>query len=224
MSYRIKDPTRKKLWALSAGRCAICGTELIRNDSNTNIGQECHIVSPRPSGPRYQSDLEDYDNYDNIILLCANHHRVIDTDVENYPVSVLKQIKRDHECRIEKKLEEENKKIDVLLMIDSGNTLGNLIWGNHGRTIISNSSDSTINEIAIELDELIGNMMDMQDCLLLSDKLDLHHDLDCYIKRINKQNHRLYADTQVKNINGVSFTTLRIIINKGKSNVLLLEQ
>ena len=223
MSSRIKDLARKKLWALSAGRCAICGIELIHDSSNSNIGQECHIVSSRPNGPRHQSNIEDYDNYDNFILLCANHHREIDTNVDSYPVSTLKRIKRNHEYRIEKKLNEEKVKIDVLTKVDSGDALGSLVWGNHGRTVIPNSKDSTINKIAIELDELIGNMMDMQDVLQTSDKLALHQDLDGYVKRICKLNYGLYADTQVKSINGLSFTSLRIIINNGTSNVLLLK-
>ncbi len=223
MSSRIKDLARKKLWALSAGRCAICGIELIHDSSNSNIGQECHIVSSRPNGPRHQSNIEDYDNYDNFILLCANHHREIDTNVDSYPVSTLKRIKRNHEYRIEKKLNEEKVKIDVLTKVDSGDALGSLVWGNHGRTVIPNSKDSTINKIAIELDELIGNMMDMQDVLQTSDKLALYQDLDGYVKRICKLNYGLYADTQVKSINGLSFTSLRIIINNGTSNVLLLK-
>ncbi|MBR6936433.1 MAG: HNH endonuclease [Prevotella sp.] len=223
MSSKIKELARKKLWALSAGRCAICGVELIYNDCNSNIGQECHIVSPRPNGPRHQSNLEDYDNYDNFILLCANHHREIDTNVDSYPVSTLKRIKRDHECRIEKNLNEEKVRIDVLTKVDSGDDLGKLIWGNHGHTVIPNSKDSTINKIAIELDELIGNMMDMQDFLQLSDKLAFHQDLDNYIERICKLNYGLYADIQVKSIKGVRFTSLRIIINNGTSDVLLLK-
>ena len=222
MSSRIKDLARKKLWALSAGRCAICGIELIHDSSNSNIGQECHIVSPRPDGPRHQSNLEDYDSYDNFILLCANHHREIDTNVEKYPISTLKRIKSEHESKIEKKLNEENERIDVLLKVDSGDALGNLLWGSHGRTTISNSSDSTINKIAMELDELIGNMMDLQEYLNSSDKLTFHKDLDIYLKQIHSLKYGLYADTQVKNINGIRFTSLRIIISKLKSNVLLL--
>lgn len=223
MSSKIKEIARKKLWALSAGRCAICNNELIRCEGNSNIGQECHIISPKPNGPRYQSDLADYDNYDNFILLCANHHKEIDTNVDNYPVSKLKRIKRDHEYQIEKKLEEEKIRIDVLTKIDSGDALGNLIWGNHGCTVISNSKNSPINKIATELDELVGNMMDMQDVLQISDKLAFHQELGDYINRISKLNHGLYADTTVKKMNGVCFSSLRIIINIGNSNVLILK-
>lgn len=223
MSSKIKELARKKLWALSAGRCAICNIELIHNDCNSNIGQECHIISPRSNGPRHQSDIEDYDNYENFILLCANHHREIDTNVDSYPISTLQRIKREHECRIEKKLNEEKTRIDVLLKVDSGDTLGNLVWGNHGRMIMTNSKDTTINKIAIELDELIGSMMDMQEYVHSSDKLAFHKDLDNYIKRIGELNHGLYADTQVKEIAGISFTSLRIIINGGRTDVLLLK-
>ncbi len=75
----------------------------------------------------------------------------------------------------------------------------------------------------MELDELIGNMMDLQEDLNSSDKLAFHKDLDIYIKQIHSLKYGLYADTQVKNINGIRFTSLRIIISKSKSNVLLLK-
>ena len=224
MSYKIKDLARKKLWALSAGRCAICNIELIHDDSNSNIGQECHIISPKPNGPRYQANLDYYDKYDNLILLCANHHREIDTNVDRYPVSTLKRIKIEHESKIEKKLHEENESIDVLLKVDSGDALGNLVWGSHGRTIFTCSSDSTINKIATELDELIGNMMDLQEQIISSDKLALHNDLDVYIKRLENLNYGLYADKIVKNISDICFSSLRIIISKLNSNVLLLKR
>ncbi len=222
MSSKIKDFARKKLWALSAGRCAICNIELIHN-GNLNIGQECHIVSSRPNGPRHQSNFEDYDNYDNFILLCANHHKEIDTNVESYPVLALKRIKRDHELRIEKKLNEENFRIDVLIKVDSGTTFGNLVWGNDGRTVIVDSTNPTIKKIAIELDELIGNMMDLQYNLVSSDKLAFNNDLDTFIKRIDNLKHGLYADSQDKSINGIRVTSLRVIISNGTSDVLLLK-
>ena len=68
MSSNIKDLARKKLWALSAGRCAICKKELTGPDK-LNIGQECHIVSSKPTGPRYTPDLSDYNDYDNFLIM-----------------------------------------------------------------------------------------------------------------------------------------------------------
>lgn len=83
----ISDKTRKMLWAKSGNRCAICKAELIteqETDSNLNIGEECHIISSKPKGPRYKPNLNDYDTFDNLILLCRNHHKEIDTLIDSF--------------------------------------------------------------------------------------------------------------------------------------------
>jgi len=47
MDLSVRD--RKTLWGLAAGKCSICGCKLILNEeSNTNIGEECHICSYKP--------------------------------------------------------------------------------------------------------------------------------------------------------------------------------
>lgn len=214
---------RNKLWALSAGRYAICNTMLICSDNTSNIGKEFHIISQQKGGPRYQPNLSDYNNYENYILLCANHHKEIDSNLKYYTVEVLKRIKKNHELKIEKQLNEKNYTIEILSKITSGNKFCDLIWGCHSTTIFSNSTDCTIINIKTELDDLIGNMMNLQKILNSRDKLVFHHHLDKYIKQIDKLNHGLYANTHLKCINGLRYRLLRIIINKGKSNVLLIK-
>jgi hypothetical protein len=44
--------------------------------------------------------LEERNRYENLILLCEEHHRVIDTQVATYPVQRLLQMKYDHEAMI----------------------------------------------------------------------------------------------------------------------------
>jgi Predicted restriction endonuclease len=98
----ITDKNRKTLWARSGNRCAMCRTELVaernEHDRNLNIGDECHIVSEQPKGPRHDSKYEkDFDDYENLILLCKNHHKTIDELWETYTVDLLKTIKINHE-------------------------------------------------------------------------------------------------------------------------------
>ncbi|QJW90498.1 HNH endonuclease [Spirosoma taeanense] len=98
----ITDKTRKTLWARSGNRCAICRKELVaernEHDRNLNIGDECHIISEKPNGPRYTSDhAKDHDDYGNLILLCKNHHKTIDELWETYTVDLLKTFKNNHE-------------------------------------------------------------------------------------------------------------------------------
>jgi len=106
----ISDKTRKTLWGRSGNRCAICRAELVspRNefDKNLNIGDECHIISKSSVGPRHISDYsKDYDDYENLLLLCKNHHREIDELWETYTVEILKIIKKNHEKWIKETLE-----------------------------------------------------------------------------------------------------------------------
>jgi len=97
----IIDKTRKILWGRSGNRCAFCRIELVHekdeHDVNLNIGEECHIVSSKELGPRYLIDFGDYDDYNNLILLCRNHHRTIDEQKETYTTEVLKLVKKNHE-------------------------------------------------------------------------------------------------------------------------------
>lgn len=98
----ITDKTRKTLWARSGNRCTMCRKELVaernEHDKNLNIGDECHIISEKSNGPRYESDYgKDHDDYENLILLCKNHHKTVDELWETYTVDLLKTIKTNHE-------------------------------------------------------------------------------------------------------------------------------
>lgn len=111
----ITDKSRKTLWARSGNRCAMCRAELVaeknEHDKNLNIGDECHIISEQPKGPRHISDYaKDYDDYDNLILLCKNHHRTIDELWETYTVDLLKTIKTNHETWIKTAIENAKNK------------------------------------------------------------------------------------------------------------------
>lgn len=94
----ISSKTRKTLWARSGNSCAMCRTKLIaeRNEHNRNlnVGDECHIISEQLTGPRHTSKYDKgYDNYDNLILLCKNHHKTVDELKETYTVELLKALK-----------------------------------------------------------------------------------------------------------------------------------
>lgn len=98
----ITDKNRKTLWARSGNRCAMCRDELVaernEHDRNLNIGDECHIISEQSNGPRHVSKYEkDFDDYENLILLCKNHHKTIDELWETYTIDLLRTIKINHE-------------------------------------------------------------------------------------------------------------------------------
>ncbi|PED57340.1 HNH endonuclease [Bacillus anthracis] len=101
--------TKRMLWALSGNRCAICKTALLKKGKKENIGEIAHIVAKSKDMTRGDEPLpmEKRDDYSNLILLCANHHTIIDNDrkVEDYPVERLHRIKEEHEKFIESRLQ-----------------------------------------------------------------------------------------------------------------------
>jgi hypothetical protein len=105
----VTDETRKRLWGKSGNRCAVCRQELIRRDAGKEpgalVGQEAHIIARSPGGPRYMPlNPTIRDDYHNLILLCANDHREIDTQPGRYTVAHLRKLKREHEAWVAARL------------------------------------------------------------------------------------------------------------------------
>ncbi|MEN8221233.1 MAG: SAVED domain-containing protein [Pseudomonadota bacterium] len=63
-----------------------------------------HIIADSPEGPRGDATLSHNisKEFDNLMLLCDTHHRLIDKkEVDGHPVELLKAFKEEHEKRIE---------------------------------------------------------------------------------------------------------------------------
>lgn len=105
----ITDQTRKRLWAASGNRCARCKCRLIQADDHqagTIVGDECHIIARHLAGPRgAEVPGVDLDAYENLILLCANDHRIIDSPSNTDTAGALRQLKSDHERWVEQHLD-----------------------------------------------------------------------------------------------------------------------
>jgi hypothetical protein len=99
----IADKTRKVLWGRSGNRCAFCRQELVvartAADPEAVVGDECHIVSEAPQGPRHVAGWtpEEYDAVENLLLLCRVHHKLVDDQSETYTVELLRHMKANHE-------------------------------------------------------------------------------------------------------------------------------
>lgn len=95
-------PTVKALFARSRNACAFpkCFSPLVE-DSGTVTGEICHIKSAKLGGPRYDDTQSDTDRHaaSNLVLLCSRHHKIIDSELGIYTVSVVAAMKRDHEGR-----------------------------------------------------------------------------------------------------------------------------
>ena len=109
----ITDKNRKILWARSGSRCAFCRQRFVvertDKDSESVVAAECHIVSSAPTGPRHDPAFptDAFDALDNLILLCATHHKMIDDQYETYFAPVVRSIKQNHERWVETKLRDE---------------------------------------------------------------------------------------------------------------------
>jgi hypothetical protein len=89
----------KRLFAQSGNRCAFpkCVSAIVTG--NTIVGEVCHIKAANPGGPRYneQQTPDERHGYANLILLCGNHHTIVDDDEEAYTVERLMKMKADHQ-------------------------------------------------------------------------------------------------------------------------------
>ncbi|CAJ2376585.1 MAG: conserved hypothetical protein [Arenicellales bacterium IbO2] len=108
----IADKDIKLLWGKAAGRCSKPGCEYnclqdLESGGSVVYGEMAHIIAKSPDGPR--GDLGGGSNsYDNLILLCPNHHKEIDqAGADAYPVEMLKRWKSEHETMIRDSLSGE---------------------------------------------------------------------------------------------------------------------
>lgn len=102
-TYADKDI--KLLWGLAAARCSYpncqveCVTPETSHDRASIFGDIAHIVGYGKTGPRadasYPRDL--LNKYENLILLCRNHHKPVDDQQSTYTIQELRQWKAQHE-------------------------------------------------------------------------------------------------------------------------------
>lgn len=111
LNKKINNETIVKLFVNSGGRCSFNGcNKFLLKDSLTlreyNASNIAHIVAKSLNGPRGNSKLplEKRNNIDNLMLVCRDHHKLIDDNnhIKKYPVSLLKKYKNEHESRIYK--------------------------------------------------------------------------------------------------------------------------
>ena len=105
---KIPEKVRYLLWAKSAGRCEFdgCNKPLWRDgltQIEMNFSDVAHIIGDQPKGPRGHAILSEKYRSDvnNIMLMCLDHHRMIDQIVKNYSEETLRKMKIQHEEQVE---------------------------------------------------------------------------------------------------------------------------
>jgi hypothetical protein len=81
-------------------------TNLLDTQNPYHLGEMAHIIAHGALGPRADGEQPD-DTYDNLILLCPNHHRQIDKAPDQFPADLLRQWKVEHEAWIEHAFSEQ---------------------------------------------------------------------------------------------------------------------
>ncbi|MBN9521521.1 HNH endonuclease [bacterium] len=137
----ITDRTRKILWGRSGNLCAFCRRVLIeektQQDEESVVGDECHIIGERPTAARgeFGAGREDLDEYDNLILLCKVHHKLVDDQPETYPTEKLRELKSANEQWVRDRLSRQTKgsppRVVFLPRLVSGRDLASVVGGAH---------------------------------------------------------------------------------------------
>ena len=105
----ITEKVRSLLWAKSAGRCEFdgCNKPLWRDgltQIEMNFADVAHIIGDSADGPRGDVVLsvEYCNDVSNLMLMCLDHHRMIDQITGMYSDEILRHMKNTHEERMER--------------------------------------------------------------------------------------------------------------------------
>ncbi|WP_372518492.1 HNH endonuclease [Candidatus Ruminimicrobiellum ovillum] len=98
----ISQSKKELLYAKTAGFCQYPGCnvfvfeEPLTKNKKAKYGQIAHIIADSPNGPRGDIQLSKKlkNDISNLMVLCFNHHKLIDTDVEGHSVEKLRKIKQ----------------------------------------------------------------------------------------------------------------------------------
>jgi hypothetical protein len=92
--------TLKRLFALSGNRCAFPRCESRIVEGSEVLGDVCHIRGNR--GPRHDSTQThaERQHFNNLILFCLKHHRIVDAEPHVYSVENLETMKLRHERKM----------------------------------------------------------------------------------------------------------------------------
>lgn len=108
MSGHVPTKEVKILCLMSGNVCAFpgCDRRLVEPGTDADdpavLGEMAHIVGEKRRGPRGTGEmpLSERNSHTNLVLLCGDHHKLIDSQPNAYSVPVLRAMKSDHEARI----------------------------------------------------------------------------------------------------------------------------
>jgi len=229
----ISNKTRKNLWAKSANKCAICKTKLFTEKESKdtfNIGEECHIISSKPNGPRHKPNLDDYDTFDNLLILCRNHHKEIDELTDTYSEEVLRYMKQNHENWVNDTLNnkinsENNEKLRFLTRITSGKELMNIIFNAFGYR--TDHDEIETEEEADYIGGILQTFVDygeISDVIETHDKVKISLEFNELLKELEQRGYFLFGERNLEsyaNIKNCPIATL-LITKKDSKEIITM--
>ena len=133
----FSETTIKRLFALSGNNCGYPGCPVpIVEKTGIVTGEICHIKARSPGGPRFDPNQssEERNAFENLILLCRNHHKVVDADPNLYTVDALLDIKAIH-GNVAGRPEQESDRFFAKILINDA----------HRVTVTNNSGNVAVN-------------------------------------------------------------------------------
>ncbi|MBI5821400.1 MAG: HNH endonuclease [Verrucomicrobia bacterium] len=113
------EKTIKRLFALSQNKCEFpnCGVPIVQ-PTGTVTGEICHIKGKRPNTPRYDETQTDDQRhaFENLILLCRVHHKIVDDEPARYDVDLLQEMKEMRERYGNVELSQEEARLALTLL------------------------------------------------------------------------------------------------------------
>jgi hypothetical protein len=218
---QISDKTRKILWGRSGNRCAICKHELIIDsndkDSDAIVGDECHIISSQKNGPRYDPSYpeEKLDSYENLILLCRVHHKMIDDQAITYSPDILRQIKSNHEVMISEKLSGKQKikpvrlrRVkknipDYLVHLTTGKQVVEIISGTYAFSMDHDELDSQEEvDVVGGFIQVVNDWAEIIDDIEPGGRVDLSYKLTKLIHELEEKGFYIFGGREVQFLEG----------------------
>lgn len=166
-------PTVKRLFAVSGNLCAFpkCSTPLVDPQSGSIVGEICHIKGEKAGAARYDAAQtnEQRHGFDNLILLCNVHHKIVDDDDTAYTVERLLQMKQQHESRHAGPSPVDEATADRFISVAiSNSTVHGSVITSHGQTggqmanTIHNYYGSTATEESVQLEGKLDTASDLE--------------------------------------------------------------
>lgn len=120
--------TLKALFAKSLNRCAFpnCHRPIVDDVTSTVVGEVCHIEGVGKRAARYNPNrpAETLNEISNLILLCGEHHKLVDDKKNGYTVAALTQMKHNHEAKGRLEVCPEDEQHARMLLVN-GKSVGN---------------------------------------------------------------------------------------------------